>query len=64
MKTVEPGRTRIGWIGLGVMGRSMCGHLIDRGFTATVHTRTRATADAIIGKGATWADGPKAVAEQ
>ena len=61
---VEPGRTRIGWIGLGVMGRSMCGHLIDKGFSATVYTRTKSTADAILAKGAAWADSPKAVAEQ
>ena len=61
---VEPGETRIGWIGLGVMGRSMCGHLIDRGFSATVYTRTRGTADSVLAKGAVWADGPKAVAEQ
>jgi 3-hydroxyisobutyrate dehydrogenase len=60
---VEPGRTRIGWIGLGVMGRSMCGHLIDEGFPATVFTRTRSTADPLLAKGATWADSPKAVAQ-
>lgn len=60
---VEPGKTRIGWIGLGVMGRSMCGHLIDRGFSMTVYTRTRSTADPVLEKGATWADTPKAVAE-
>lgn len=60
---VEPGKTRIGWIGLGVMGRSMCGHLIDRGFSMTVYTRTRSTADSVLEKGATWADTPKAVAE-
>ncbi len=60
---VEPGSTRIGWIGLGVMGRSMCGHLMAQGFTATVCTRTRSTADALVGKGASWADSPKAVAE-
>ena len=62
--TVEPGTTRIGWIGLGVMGRSMCAHLIDQGFSATVYTRTRETADSVLEKGATWADTPKAVAEQ
>lgn len=61
---VEPGRTRIGWIGLGVMGRSMCGHLIDRGFEATVYTRSRSTADPVLEKGATWAEGPRAVAER
>ena len=61
---VEPDNTRIGWIGLGVMGRSMCGHLIDRGFSTTVYTRTPETADSILAKGAEWADGPKTVAEQ
>ena len=61
---VEPDKTRIGWIGLGVMGRSMCGHLIDRGFAATVYTRTPETADSVLTKGAEWADGPRAVAEQ
>jgi 3-hydroxyisobutyrate dehydrogenase len=62
--TVEPGKTRIGWIGLGVMGRSMCGHLVDRGFTATVHTRTRARAEPMLARGAAWADTPRAVAER
>jgi len=61
---VEPGKTRIGWIGLGVMGRSMCGHLMDKGFSATVYTRTKSTADSVVAKGAVWADSPKAVAEQ
>ena len=61
---VEPGKTRIGWIGLGVMGRSMCGHLIDRGFDATVYTRTKKTADTLLEKGASWAGSPKAVAEE
>ena len=61
---VEPRTTRIGWIGLGVMGRSMCAHLVDAGFSATVYTRTQETADSVLAKGATWADTPKAVAEQ
>ncbi len=58
-----PGTTRIGWVGTGVMGSSMCGHLIDAGFSATVFNRTRMKADGLIGKGAVWADSPKAVAE-
>jgi 3-hydroxyisobutyrate dehydrogenase len=58
---VEPGATRIGWIGLGVMGRSMCGHLVDRGFSATVYTRTKASAEELLAKGAQWAESPRAV---
>jgi len=46
------------------MGRSMCGHLIDRGFTMTVTSRTKSKADGLLAKGARWADSPKAVAEQ
>lgn len=61
---IAPGETRIGWIGLGVMGSSMCGHLIDAGFTATVHTRSKSKADPLLAKGAAWAATPKAVAEQ
>jgi 3-hydroxyisobutyrate dehydrogenase len=62
--TIAPGSTKIGWIGTGVMGSSMCGHLIDAGFSATVYTRSKEKAAALIEKGATWADSPKAVAEQ
>lgn len=62
--TIAPGSTKIGWIGIGVMGSSMCGHLIDAGFSATVTTRSRDKAAGLLGKGATWADTPKAVAEQ
>ena len=62
--TIAPGSTKIGWIGTGVMGSSMCGHLIDAGFSATVYTRSKEKAAALIKKGATWADSPKAVAEQ
>lgn len=61
--TITPGKTRIGWIGTGVMGSSMCGHLIDAGFSATVYTRTKSKAQPLIDKGAAWADSPKAVAE-
>ncbi|HEY1066176.1 MAG TPA: NAD(P)-dependent oxidoreductase [Pirellulales bacterium] len=61
---LAPGKTKIGWIGAGVMGNSMCGHLIAKGFSAVVYNRTKAKADVLIGKGAVWADTPKAVAEQ
>lgn len=61
--TIAPGKTKIGWIGTGVMGSSMVGHLIDAGYSATVHNRTKSRAEAVIAKGAKWADSPKAVAE-
>ncbi len=61
---VEPGTTRIGWIGTGVMGSSMCGHLMAAGFSATVYNRSRDKADELVAQGAQWADSPRAVAEQ
>ena len=63
MTTVTPEATRIGWIGTGVMGLSMCGHLLDAGYKAVVFTRTKAKARPLLEKGASWADSPRAVAE-
>jgi 3-hydroxyisobutyrate dehydrogenase len=63
MLEVKPGTTRIGWIGTGVMGASMCGHLLRAGFAATVFNRSRAKAEPLLAAGAAWADSPKAVAE-
>ncbi len=61
--TIAPGQTKIGWIGTGVMGSSMCGHLMNAGFSATIYTRSKAKAQPLIDNGAAWADSPKAVAE-
>jgi 3-hydroxyisobutyrate dehydrogenase len=60
----EPGKTRIGWVGTGVMGRWMCQHLMSKGYSATVYTRSRDKAKALLDAGAAWADAPKAVAER
>lgn len=60
---VVPGKTRLGWIGTGVMGASMCGHLMSKGFAMTVYNRTRSRTEGLIAQGARWADSPKAVAE-
>ena len=60
---ITPGQTKIGWIGTGVMGSSMCGHLMDAGFSATVFTRSKKKAQSLLDKGAAWADSPRAVAE-
>jgi 3-hydroxyisobutyrate dehydrogenase len=63
VKKIVPGETRIGWIGTGVMGSSMCGHLMAAGFQATVYNRTKTKAEALLAKGAKWADTPRGVAE-
>src|SRR5512143_3407254 len=62
MSRVETGKTRIGWIGTGVMGRSMCGHILDRGYPVVLFSRTRAKAEPLLARGAAWADSPRAVA--
>ena len=61
---ISPSETRVGWIGTGVMGASMCGHLLSKGFKATVFTRTEAKAKALLDRGATWAASPREVAQQ
>lgn len=50
--------TSAAFIGLGVMGGPMAGHLLARGFALTVHTRTRQRAQELISRGARWADSP------
>ena len=52
----------VGWIGTGVMGASMAGHLLAAGYPVTFHTRTREKAAGLEAAGATWAETPTAVA--
>jgi 3-hydroxyisobutyrate dehydrogenase len=63
MASPEPSSTRVGWIGIGVMGSSMLGHLLSGGYAATVYTRTRERAEPLVEQGADWAASPAAVAE-
>jgi 3-hydroxyisobutyrate dehydrogenase len=60
----QPGTTRIGWVGTGVMGRWMCQHAIQKGYGATVYNRSRDKAQPLLDLGAAFADSPKAVAER
>ena len=46
----------IGFIGLGVMGQSMAGHILAAGFNVRVYNRTKQKADALVEKGAVWCD--------
>ena len=61
---ITPSHTRIGWIGSGVMGSSMCGHLLRAGYPVTLHSRTKSKATALLNLGATWAKNPSAVAAE
>ncbi|WP_240490301.1 NAD(P)-dependent oxidoreductase [Planctopirus hydrillae] len=62
MLEFAPGKTRIGWIGTGVMGRSMVGHLMNAGYSATIYTRSPEKATDLISRGAQWAATPAEVA--
>ena len=61
-KTLLAENPIIGWIGTGVMGRSMFGHLLDKGYKGFVFTRTREKALPLLEKGATWCDSPLEIA--
>jgi len=52
----------IAFIGTGVMGRSMAGHLQQAGHALHVHNRTRAKAQALLDAGAQWHDSAGAAA--
>ncbi|MFC1543426.1 2-hydroxy-3-oxopropionate reductase [Candidatus Neomarinimicrobiota bacterium] len=55
---------RIGFIGLGVMGRPMARNLLKAGFPLVVHNRSRVVVDELTGEGATPATSPREVAEK
>ena len=63
IKEVHPSQIKIGWVGTGVMGRWMCQHVMDLGYTATIFTRTKSKAAPLLKAEATWADSPAEVAE-
>ena len=55
---------RVGFIGLGMMGKGMAANLQKAGHDLVVHDLSRAAAEPFLAKGAVWANSPKQVAEQ
>lgn len=55
---------KIAFIGTGVMGKSMAGHLLKAGYELTVYNRTKAKADELVRQGAKWADSPAEAASE
>ncbi len=53
----------VGWVGTGVMGLSMAGRILEKGYPVRVHNRTRSKADPLVEKGAVWCDAPRTVSE-
>jgi 3-hydroxyisobutyrate dehydrogenase len=56
--------SRVAFIGLGIMGLPMAGHLLAGGHRLVVHSRTRSKADELLARGAMWANSPAAAADQ
>jgi 3-hydroxyisobutyrate dehydrogenase len=61
---VKPGQTKVGFIGTGVMGKSMAGHILAAGYELRVYTRTKAKAADLLERGALWCETPGELAAQ
>jgi 2-hydroxy-3-oxopropionate reductase len=55
---------KVGYIGLGLMGKSVARNILKAGFPLVVHNRSRAAVDELVSEGALAADSPKEVASQ
>jgi 3-hydroxyisobutyrate dehydrogenase len=55
---------KVGFIGTGVMGRSMVKNLMNAGFSMTVYNRTKASAEELLTLGAEWADTVPEIAQK
>ncbi|PAM96542.1 oxidoreductase, partial [Flavobacterium sp. IR1] len=53
----------IGFIGLGVMGKSMAKNLMKKGFSVNAYTRTKSKAEDLIEEGCTWCESATEAAE-
>jgi 3-hydroxyisobutyrate dehydrogenase and related beta-hydroxyacid dehydrogenases len=61
-EAMDPSNDIIGFIGLGVMGSSMAGHLAKAGYRLRVHTRSKEKARGLIEAGAAWEESPALLA--
>ena len=49
---------KVAFIGTGIMGAPIAGHLLDAGYSLRVYNRTRSKAQSLVDRGAVWADSP------
>ena len=54
----------VGFIGIGVMGKSMASHIMKAGYSLVVYTRTKEKARDLLEEGAVWAESPKELASK
>ncbi|MCR9061450.1 MAG: NAD(P)-dependent oxidoreductase [Rhodobacteraceae bacterium] len=54
----------VGFVGLGIMGRHMAGHILDAGYPMYVYNRSPAKADELVGRGAALASSPGELASK
>lgn len=62
MMAENKNKAAVGFIGIGVMGKSMILNLLNGGYTMHVYNRTKAKAQELLDKGCTWQDSPADVA--
>lgn len=60
---MEPNTTKVGFIGTGVMGKSMASHIQQGGYELHIYTRTKSKADELIEQGMIWHDDPAELAQ-
>jgi 3-hydroxyisobutyrate dehydrogenase len=53
----------VGWVGTGVMGSPMCGHLLAAGYPVKVFSRTKERASSLVEQGAQWCASPAEASE-
>ena len=63
MIAVKNNETIIGFIGIGVMGKSMVSNLMGGGYQAHIYTRTKGKAEDLLNQGAVWRDSPASIAK-
>ena len=56
--TDSKNKPRVGFIGLGNMGQSMAGHILQAGYPLRIYNRSRDKAETLLARGAVWCDSP------
>jgi glyoxylate/succinic semialdehyde reductase len=63
LQTAEPGKTRVGFLGMGIMGKAMAHNLIKAGYDVTVWNRSSSACQPLLDQGATLGSSPAAVVD-